>query len=82
MNITDYDKIEIKFENVSLMLPREVIEKFQVDKIEQLVEAKYHPQDEYDMYIVINRTQAEEVWKKEVLNKFERNSKWMAYRTD
>lgn len=73
MDIKDYEKIELEFEEFGVILPSNVIEKFQVKKINQLIEAKYNPDDEYDIYIVINRILAEEIWKRESLRRFERN---------
>ncbi len=75
MDIKNYEKIELEFEEFGLILPSNVIEKFQITKVEQLIEKKYNPEDEYDMYIVINRIIAEEIWKKEEAKKFERNSR-------
>lgn len=75
MDIKDYEKIELMFEEFGLILPNNVIEKFQITKVEQLIEKKYNQEDVYDMYIVINRIVAEEIWKKEEAKKFERNSK-------
>lgn len=75
MNITDYDKIQLEFEEFSIMLPKSIIEKFEVNKVEQLIEAKYNPEDEYEEYLVINRILAEKFWEKESLNKFKRNIK-------
>lgn len=77
MNIIDYDKIELQFEDVTIMLPTSVIEKFEIQKVEQLIEKKYNPEDEYEVYIVINRILAEEIWKEESLKKFKRNSSRM-----
>ena len=73
MNITDYDKIQLEFEEFSIMLPKNIIEKFEVKKVEQLIEAKYNPEDEYEEYLVINRILVEEFWEKESSNKFKRN---------
>ncbi|MCI8999510.1 MAG: hypothetical protein HFJ26_00885 [Clostridia bacterium] len=75
MNITDYDKIQLEFEEFGIMLPKSIIEKFEVNKVEQLIEAKYNPEDEYEEYLVINRILAEKFWEKESLNKFKRNIK-------
>lgn len=72
MDIKDYDKIKLQFEECSIMLPINNIEKFKVEKIEQLIEAKYNPEDEYNIYIVINRELAEEVWNKELSKEFQR----------
>lgn len=66
MNINDYDKIELQFEEFHLTIPKEFIEKFQIDKVEQLIEKKYNPEDIYNVYIVINRTQLEERFEKEL----------------
>lgn len=66
MDITDYDKIKLEFEEFSTVLEKNVIEKFNVDKVEQLIEAKYEPEDLYDIYIVINRILAEEAWQKNI----------------
>ena len=66
MNINDYDEIELQFEEFHLTIPKEFIEKFQIDKVEQLIEKKYNPEDIYNAYIVINRTQLEEMFKKEL----------------
>lgn len=73
MEIKDYEKIELEFEDYSIILPISVIEKFQVQKGEQLIEEKYNPEDEYNVYIVINRILAEEIWKEEATKKFERD---------
>ena len=70
MNIINYDKIEIQFEDVTIILPTSVIQKFEIQKIEQLIEKRYNPENEYEIYIVINRILAEEIWKKEITNKF------------
>lgn len=75
MDISNYDKIELQFEEFSIMLPREIIEKFQVQKVEQLIEAKYNPEDAYNIYLIINRIQGEKIWKKEISNEFKRNSR-------
>ena len=75
MDIQDYEKIELVFEEFGIILPSNVTEKFQITKVEQLIEKKYNPEDVYDVYIVINRILAEENWKKEALKKFERNDK-------
>jgi len=75
MDIKDYEKIELGFEEFGLIFPINVIEKFQITKVEQLIQKKYNPEDVYDMYIVINRILAEEIWKKEASKKFERNSR-------
>lgn len=75
MEIKDYEKIELVFEEFGLILPNNVIEKFQITKVEQLIEKKYTQEDVYNMYIVINRIVAEEIWKKEATKKFERNSR-------
>lgn len=64
MNIVDYDKIEIIFEEFSIILPANVIEKLEVEKVETLIEAKYNPEDNYNVYIVINRPLAEKIWEK------------------
>lgn len=69
MDIFDYDKIELIFEEYGIMLPKSIIEKFQVDKVETLIEAKYDPEDEYNVYIAINRILAEKFWKEEGLEK-------------
>lgn len=74
MDIKDYEKIELVFEEFGVILPNNIIEKFQITKVEQLIEKKYNPEDEYEVYIVINRILAEDIWKKESLRKFERNS--------
>ena len=74
MDIKDYEKIELVFEEFGVILPNNIIEKFQITKVEQLIEKKYNPEDEYELYIVINRILAEDIWKKESLRKFERNS--------
>lgn len=73
MEIKDYEKIELEFGEYSIILPSCVVEKFQAKKIEQFIEKKYNPEDEYEVYIVFNRILAEEIWKKESLKKFERN---------
>lgn len=88
MDIINYDKIELEFEEFSLILPSNIIEKFQIEKVEQLIEKKYDPEDIYNVYIVINRILAEDIWKKEILTEFNRNiwkityvfdrSKWYA----
>ena len=70
MIVTNYDKIELQFEECSIILTSNVIEKFQVDKVEQFIEKKYNPENEYNVYIVINRILAEEVWEKELANTF------------
>ena len=70
MNIDNYEKIELVFEEFSIILPKEMIEKFEINKVEQLIEAKYNPEDEYEVYIVINRILAEQMWKKEIKNNF------------
>ena len=75
MDIKNYEKIELEFEDYSITLPSSVVEKFQAQKIEQLIEKKYNPEDEYEVYIVFNRILAEEIWKKESLKKFERNKR-------
>lgn len=72
MDIKDYEKIELVFEEFGVILPSNIIEKFQITKVEQLIEEKYNPEDEYEVYIVINRILAEDIWKKELLRKFER----------
>lgn len=74
MDIKDYEKIELVFEEFGVILPSNIIEKFQITKVEQLIEEKYNPEDEYEVYIVINRILAEDIWKKESLRKFERYS--------
>lgn len=74
MNIIDYDKIEFVFEDFNLIFPTNIIDKFEVNKVQTLIEKKYNPNDEYDIYIVINRMLAEILWKKEELRNFERNS--------
>lgn len=73
MNVTDYDKIKLEFEEFSIMLPKNIIQKFEVKEVEQLIEAKYHPETEYEVYLVINRILAEKFWEKEALHKFKRN---------
>lgn len=75
MNITDYDKIELVFEEFSINLTKEMIVKFQAEKVEQFIEAKYNPEDRYNVYIVINRILGEKVWKKEMSIGFKRNSR-------
>jgi hypothetical protein len=75
MEIIDYDKIELVFEEFSIILPRNTIEKFQIDKVEQFIEAKYNSRDEYNVYIVINEVVGEKVWEKEIPNQFKRNIK-------
>jgi len=82
MDIIDYDKIEIEFDDFSIVLDRNVIEKFQVQKAEQFIEAKYEPEDKYNVYIVINRTLAEKIWQEEATREFERNSKRMGCNID
>lgn len=72
MDIKDYDKIKLQFEECSIMLPRKNIEKLQVEKVEQLIEAKYNPEDRYNIYIVVNRELAEEEWKREISENFKR----------
>jgi hypothetical protein len=75
MEIIDYDKIELVFEEFSIILPRNTIEKFQIDKVEQFIEAKYNSRDEYNVCIVINEMIGEKVWEKEIPNQFKRNIK-------
>ena len=72
MDIKDYDKIKLQFEECSIMLTRKNIEKLQVEKVEQLIEAKYNPEDRYNIYIVVNRELAEEEWKREISENFKR----------
>lgn len=79
MDIINYDKIELEFEEFSLILPSKVIEKFQIEKVEQLIEKKYEPEDIYNVYIVINRILAEEIWNKEALTEFSRNIRKSIY---
>ena len=71
MDIKDYEKIEIHFEDVVITFPNSVIERFQVQNVEQFIEKKYNPEDEYNIYIVINRILAEKIWKEEKAKKFE-----------
>lgn len=71
MDVKDYEKIELQFEDTAIILPSNVIEKFQVQKIEQFIEKKYDSENEYDVYIVINRILAEEIWKNEISKKME-----------
>ena len=73
MDIKEYDKMELQFEEVTIMLPGYVIEKFQVQKVEQFIEKRYNPEEEYEVYIVINRILAEEIWTKEIQKQFKRN---------
>lgn len=70
MEIVDYDKIKLHFEEINLIFPRNVIEKFQVDKVEQLIEKKYITEEIYDVYIVINRKLAEEIWEEEISSQY------------
>lgn len=75
MDIKNYDKIELAFEEFSIILSKDIIEKFQIEKVEQFIEAQYNPEDEYNVYIVIDRIRGEEVWKEEISIGFNRNSR-------
>jgi len=66
MDNIEYDKIELQFEEFSIMLPNSTIEKFQIEKVEQLIEKKYETQEVYNVYIVINKILAEAAWDKEL----------------
>lgn len=79
MDIINYDKIKLEFEDFSLILPSNIIEKFQIEKVEQLIEKKYAPEDIYNVYVVINRVLAEEKWKKEALTEFNQNIRQIIY---
>lgn len=79
MDITNYDKIELEFEDCSIILPISVIEKFQVQKVEQFIEKKYNPEDEYNVYITIHRRLAEDFWRKEAPTNLERNINGLDY---
>lgn len=69
MNINNFDKIEIDFEETSIILPSFVIEKFQAEKVEQLIEKKYEPEDIYNIYIVFKRQLLEKIWEDELSKK-------------
>lgn len=68
----DYENVVLEFEECSVKLPADIIEKFQTQKVEQFIEKKYNPEDEFDIYIVINRILAEELWKNEFEEIFKR----------
>lgn len=53
------------------MFPKNCIEKFQITKAEQLIEKKYNAEDEYNIYLVINRTLAEEIWNKKLIGELQ-----------
>lgn len=66
MDNIEYDKIEFQFEEFSIMLPNSTIEKFRIEKVEQLIEKKYEAEEVYNVYIVVNKILAEEAWNKEL----------------
>ncbi len=70
MKIKDYDYLGLEFEEFSVMIPNNVIEKFEIEKVDQLIEKKYNPEDIYNVYIVINRKLLEKLWNEEHDNLF------------
>ncbi len=57
-------KIELVFEEFGVILPNNIIEKFQITKVEQLIEKNITQKMNIEVYIVINRILAEDIWKK------------------
>lgn len=67
----EYDSIQLELEDFNIILPSTVIEKLEVDKVEQFIESKYNPSDLYNIYLVINRKLGEEVWKEAKVKGFD-----------